>query len=545
MRVVGFHAVGDKICSSDEEFTTEDYLGFLLKDRGESINVFYNLDWAVARLCYLLNIPENQLQKFWKTNLLYVAGHQIFFIKHRYLSIKFGRHFGSAEFTDISQYDQGLPFEVDPMDAAKKAQEIGQRVYDVLTRLELHPTTLSSPIAAYQKEILSTLDLPKPEDIPPEAQFYAHKCLHGGWMEAHQIGHCPKTWDYDITSAFSFHTANLIDTRFGTWFKSDKFYSPSKVPYGFCKGIVDVEKDFNSVTYTHKNKDGDMIDYAPVGERPDYLTNAHIRELYDNGEGRFKLENAWYWKPNGELIYPLREHIERLFGWKQYLKGFERDIIKRILVGFTGKLTETFTGKDGDRVPGKLYNLPWYSWVQDQTKLQVANFVIQNHAEDDLLSIEVDGLKFSREIPIKSSEEMGDWRLNMVAPAFIVSSGVGCIQGKDGRGAFALKYDWLKSQIEANPNAQEYILTKLSPVTIGNALKNHKLDKLGELEMSERAVVLSESKRMYEEYPVKGSDLLNQYKSKAMDISILEKEGFVADKVDVATVDLASDLTTP
>ncbi len=526
MQVVGFHLLGDEIFCSDGTIEKEDYLGFLLKDRGETLNVFYNLDWAVARLCFLLNIPEPQLKKFWSTGLLYPAatGTSLFFVPHRYLNIKFGKHFGEASYTDVSQYDSNLPFEIDPLEAAKKAQEIGQKVYDVLTRLELHPTTLSSPIAAYQKEILSTLDLPKPEDIPPEAQFYAHKCLHGGWMEAKARGHYENVFDYDINSAFSFHTANLIDTRYGTWFKSDKFYSPSKLPYGFCKGIVDVEKDFNSVIYTHKNKDGDTIDYTPVGEHPDYLTNAHIRNMYDNEEGRFKLCDAWYWKPEGDLVYPLKEHVERLFEWKQYLKGFDREIIKRILVGLTGKLIETFPDKEGERVAGKLYNLPWYCWVQDQTKIQDVNFVIQNKAEDALLSIEVDGLKFSREIPIKNSDEMGDWRLNMVAPAFIVSSGVGCIQGKDGKGAFALTYDWLKSQIEANPNAESYTMTKLAPVTIGNALKNHKLDKLGELEMSERAVILNEVKRMYSDYPRKGSDLLKQYKSAAMDMSILQKD---------------------
>lgn len=519
MQVLGFHLQGQTLTCSDGTFEDQDYLEFLLKDRPETLRVFYNLDWAMARLCFLLKVPEDQLQKFWKSGSLFVNNYTIFFVRHRYLSIKLGK---SAEFSDISQYDPSLPFEVDAMDAARKAQEIGQRVYDVLSRLELHPATLSSPIAAYQKEILTTLDLPKPIDIPPEAQYYAHKCLHGGWMEAHQRGHF-ETFDYDVNSAFSFHTANLIDTRYGTWFKSDKFYSPSKVPYGFCRGVVDVERNFNSVIYTHKDSESQTIDYTPVGERPDYLTNAHIRELYDNGEGRFKMTDAWYWKPDGELVYPLCEHVERLFEWKQYLKGFEREVIKRILVGMTGKLIETF-GNGDETKEGKLYNLPWYCWVQDQTKLQVANFVISNHAEDALLSIEVDGLKFSREIPIQTSDKMGDWRLNMVAPAFIVSSGIGCIQGKEGKGAFALTYDWLKSQIEANPEATDYTMTKLAPVTIGNALKNHKLDKLGELEMSERAVVLNEVKRMYSDYPVKGSDLLKQYTSTALDISILQKE---------------------
>ena len=527
MEVVGYHLLCERIYCSDGTFEDQDYLGFLLQDKGEAIKVFYNLDWAVARLCYLLNIPEHQLQKFWKSGSLWIAGHTIFFVQHRYLSIKFGKYFGEANFSDCSQYDASLPFEIDPLDAAKKAQEIGQRVYDVLARLDLHPTTLSSPIAAYQKEILSTMDLPTYKDMPAEVSYYAQRCKKGGWQECFQRGHFDQVWDFDITSAFTYHTANLIDTRKGKWVKSDKFYSPSKAPYGFCNGIVGADRDFNSVIYTHKNKEGQTADYTPTGERPDFKTNASIARLYDNQEGRFKVLDGWYWFPDGPLEYPLKEHVERLFGWKQYLKGFDREIIKRKLVGLTGKLGETFPNNE-EKPFGKLFNMAWYAWVQDATKIQVADFVIQNHAEDNLLSIAVDGCMFDREIPINNSDEMGEWRLNMVAPAFVVSSGVGCIKGKDGKGSFTLTYDWLKAQIEANPDATEYVMTKLTPVTIGNALKNHKLDRLGELEMSERAVILNEVKRMYPEYPRKGADLMKQYKSEPLDMSILQAGAYAS-----------------
>jgi hypothetical protein len=333
-------------------------------------------------------------------------------------------------------------------------------------------------------------------------------------------------FDYDLISAFSSHTANLIDTRYGTWFKSDKFYSPKQCPYGFCKGIVRVEKDFNSVILTSGE-----FDYTPTGEYETYMTNAHIKALYDYNMGKFKMIDGWYWKPDRELHYPLKEHTMRLFEWKQYLEGFDRDIVKRILVGLTGKLGETFPDKNGEVKPGKLHNLPWYSWVQDQTKLQVADFIILNHAEDALLSIAVDGCLFNRKIFINETGAIGTWRLNLNAPAFVVSSGVGCIQGKNGKGTFALNYDWLKAQIEANPEATEYKMHKLTPVTIGNALKNHKVDKLGELEMTERAVILNEVKRYYPEYPKKGSDLLNQYSSEALDISQIEAESYLSKEI--------------
>jgi hypothetical protein len=522
MKVLGFHFQDDTLTCSDGSTCHDNYLDFLLKDDPPSLNIFYNIDWAVANLCRHLKIPEEQLLKFWKSNNLYLdSKHQIFFVPHRYLSIQIGKE--QAIFSDAFQYNVDLPFEVDVQDAAKQAQEIGQRVYDVLTRLNLKPASLSSPIAAYQKEILSTLDLEKPEHTPAEVQLYAHYCLHGGWQETWQRGHFEQGYDYDLVSAFSYHTRDLLDTRYGTWFKSDKFYP--QLPYGFCKGTVAVDKDFNPVIYT-----AGEFDYTPTGQRECYMTNKAIKQLYDRGIGRFKLESGWYWKPD-KLVYPLKEHTERLFEWKQYLEGFDRDIVKRILVGLTGKLGETFPDKNGEVKPGKLHNLPWYSWVQDQTKLQVADFIILNHAEDALLSIAVDGCLFNRKIFINETGAIGTWRLNLNTPAFVVSSGVGCIQGKNGKGTFALNYDWLKAQIEANPEATEYKMHKLTPVTIGNALKNHKVDKLGELEMTERAVILNEVKRYYPEYPKKGSDLLNQYSSEALDISQIEAESYLSKEI--------------
>jgi hypothetical protein len=531
MKVLGFHFQDQLLCSSDGDVYHSDYLDFLTKYQ-DTLNVCYNLDWFIANLCRQLKIPELQLQRFWKSSSLFLPGYNIFFVPHRYLSIQHDKK--EVIYTDILQYDPELSFEIDPLEAAKKAQEIGQRVYDVFERFELKPKSLSSPISAYQKEVLSTLDLPKQEDIPAQAQMYAHKCLHGGWQEIFSMGHFEGSdgkgvFDYDITSAFSWHTANLIDTRYGKWLKDDKFHPTGEYPYGFCKGIVTVEKDFNSIIFTHKGKDTESqpVDFTPTGEYPTFLTNAHIQEMERNGEGTFKIESGWYWQPDDELVYPLREHVERLFEWKQYLKGFDKEVVKRILVGLTGKLIETFPIKDSDeRKPGKLYNLPWYCWVQDQTKIQVADFVIQNHAEASLLSIAVDGCLFNREIPLKETGEMGTWRLNMVAPAFVISSGVGCIKGKDGKGTFSLNYDWLKAQIESDPNATEYKMSKLTPVTIGNALKNHKVDHLGELETSERAVVLNEVKRFYSERPEKGSDLLRQYNSEPLDVSVLQAESF-------------------
>ena len=515
MKILGFHLSGDTLCNSDGESTKSNYLDFLLKycDSDNVIRVAYNIDWMMARLCYLLNIPEWQLKKFWGSSSLYWQGWQLFFVPHRYLGFKYGKHWGEANMSDIFQYDPTLPFDIDPMDAALKAKEIGESVYSVLRKLDLNPKTLSSPVSAFQKEILSTIDLPTLDDIPVEVRLHASECLHGGWQEIFRQGHFSEScFDYDLVSAYSRYTADLIDHRYGTWFQSDKFY-PS-LPYGFCRGTVRIISDFSPIVY-----DAGGQQYTPVGEWETTLTSKQIKQLYDYGIGQFKMSSAWYWKPD-KIVTPLKQEMETLFEWKAQLTGIERDIVKRLLVGIWGKTAEVF--HDGEF--GKLFNPVWAATIESSTRTQVADFILSNHAQDNLISIAVDGCLLDKKIDIAETGEMGTWKLNNEAPAFVVSSGVGAIKGKASRGAFSLNYDWLAEQIAANPDATEYTMVKTTPVTLGQALKWGKLDKLGELEQSERSVFIGiENKRLYKESPVTGGDLLRQYHSDPLDVSTLNK----------------------
>jgi hypothetical protein len=515
MKILGFHLQGDTIARSDGLTTKSNYLEFLLKDCNdpEIIRVCYNLDWFVARLCYLLDIPEWQLKKFWSSNSLYVAGHTGFFIPHRYFGLKYGKHFGECNFSDVFQYDNNLPFDIDPLDAAIKASEIGEQVYSVLRKLDLNPKTLSSPVSAFQKEILSTIDLPTLDDLPVEVRIHASECLHGGWQEIWRQGHFSDScFDYDLVSAYSRYTADLIDHRYGTWFQSDKFY-PS-LPFGFCRGTVRIISDFSPIVY-----DAQGQQYTPTGEWETTLTNKQIKQLYDYGIGQFKMSSAWYWKPD-KIVTPLKQEMETLFEWKAQLTGIERDIVKRLLVGIWGKTAEVF--HDGEF--GKLFNPVWAATIESSTRTQVAEFILSNKLQDNLISIAVDGCLLDKKVDINETGEMGTWRLSMEAPAFVVSSGVGAIKGKPLRGAFSLNYDWLAEQIALNPDASEYTMQKTTPVTLGQALKWGKLDKLGELETSERSVFIGiENKRLYKEAPVTGRDLLKQYSSDPLDVSTLNK----------------------
>ena len=123
---------------------------------------------------------------------------------------------------------------------------------------------------------------------------------------------------------------------------------------------------------------------------------------------------------------------------------------------------------------------------------------------------------------------MGSWSLSSRGSAIIISSGVVAVQGKDedATADFSLRYEWLKSEIEKNPNASEYQMTKYSPITLAVAVRQNKLDMLGTLEVITKTIdVPYELKRAYLEVPQSGRDLLRKkYRSQPWDISLVQKK---------------------
>ncbi len=511
MQVIGYHFDNNKFVNSLGEISADNPLEFLLK-HPEALNVFYNLDWAVSKLCYICYFDKKQCQQLWSTNKIFWENYKYFYVSHRYFGLSHGR-WAETNFSDVFQYDADLPFEnLDGLTAAKQAQEIGEQVYATLLKIGLNPTSLSSPVSAFQKEIMSTLDLPTIDDIPPEVALYAYKCLDGGWQEAYKKGHFEQTWDYDISSAYPTYISELVDFRYGKWVKSNKFYA--KTPYGFCKGLVQIDKQFSPIVF-----DGKEQQYCPTGQWERYLTNKQINQIYDRKIGQFKLESGWYFIPD-KIAKPLKGNMENLFEWKQILKGLEREVVKRILNGCWGKFSEIFY--DGEL--GQQFCPPFAAEIETQPKIQVVDFVLDNHVADNLLSIAVDGCLLNKKVDLSDSDAMGSWRLNLESSAFVVSAGIGAVKGKNGKGAFSLTYDWLKQQIENNPTANEYVMSKTTPVTLGNALKNNKVEILGELETTQRSVIIDiEGKRLFKDLPKNGGDLLNnQYESVPLDVELIK-----------------------
>ena len=188
MQILGYHIDRDTrtIYTSNGEVCKEPpYIEFLLKEK-DTLRICYHLDFMVSNLCKILSMSDTNLRTIYETSELRLSGYKFKYVPKKFLSIEKDDRF--IVMADAAQYMERWDLVGDPLDKAKEACKLGGQVYNALSKLGLHPTTLVSPISAFDKEIFSKLDLPKFEDTPPEASEYAYNCCHGPWISAFQIG---------------------------------------------------------------------------------------------------------------------------------------------------------------------------------------------------------------------------------------------------------------------------------------------------------------------------------------------------------------------
>lgn len=537
MQVVGYHITPYGVTNSDGQSCNvkDRILNFLLEIKGDDvIKCFYHMDYSVANLLKMLDIDEYHCRKLHEEKSFTMEGFRFFYVPGKTFSIRDSVRDNTnnrpfANFSDASQYIQGWQLNEFDNDTVKAdtARIAGNIALDTFESIGLNPTTLTSPIRAFQKEWLDKAGLPTVDDIPYEAGLYAYKCCHGGWVEAYQKGHYQDTWDYDIASAYPYYLSQLVDTRHGTWLESQEYVKTAY--YGYARCIVDIESPFSPIICSVSREAA----FTPVGEFETYLTKADIDFIQEFKIGEVKIKHGWWWTPNRDpirhtaVVYrPFKKVMNRLYEKKEAAEnGIRKDIIKRIMAGCWGKLLEIrHDAKKDEEGFGEQFNPVWGAEVETQTRLAVARFILSHNILPSLLSVAVDGVLLSHPINIEVNGAMGEWKLTANCPAFVIGSGVVAVKDKLAVSEFSANYEWLIEQIESNPKASKYYQTKLSPVTLAKACNLNWIDKLGSLvEITKTIDVEYEGKRLYRVAPVNGGQLMKkQYVSDPVDISMID-----------------------
>lgn len=524
MRIVGYHVSSEGIiANSDGEYTDKSpYLDFLLQPKTDALKILYYLNQNVSSLAKITKMTPEEVKKINTPNnkginKAKIPPYTITYIPNRYFALQKGAYWGAPFifFGDAHQYENVPATECESIDEcirlAKIAKDIGDELYSTMVELGLTPKSLTSPIKSFEQGVLDKIDMPNIIDIPQEAGRYAYECCTGNWVEAFQLGHWDRAYDYDIVSAYPSKIVNLLDTRYGKWIQS-KEYQP-EADYGYCYGDLHINNNIKLTPFLYRQENSeDMPALLGVsGTRKEYMRKQGIDFLNEWRHGEYKIENGYWWKANTK-VKPLEPVINWLFEQREKASPSRRNYIKRIMAAIFGKLLEQRDGWMGEH-----FNPVWAAEVEPATRLDVARFVLEN--DIDPIHIAVDGV-VSPKIVKFEERKFGGWELSKESPCICAGTGMIAMRD-DGVGEFHLKYDWLKEQIERNPESDSYEMVKKTPVTINEAC-NGKYSKLGELQELKKSIFIGKGeKRCYQIQPQNGGELLNGiFESVPWDISM-------------------------
>ena len=154
MRILGYHIDRGRVFTSDGEDNGQiSVLKFLVRKYPNTIRIVYDLGYSVSSLLSYLGCSTSQRRDLLDTTKLYLAPYHIRYVPSKFMSLKtpssFSYYSNAAQYVDLPE-----PIRYsgqDPKYLVCKAQEIGERVYDILRDLGIETTSLTNPARAYEK----------------------------------------------------------------------------------------------------------------------------------------------------------------------------------------------------------------------------------------------------------------------------------------------------------------------------------------------------------------------------------------------------------
>jgi len=520
--MIGYHIAEGLIADSKGNITRDckrlSILDNFLRESRKDVNIFYHLEANAAALYKNIGLTEKEGVKLALNNKIYITPYSLRHYPNRIVGIDYG--FGSghhyANIYNARQYASTrlLPEYTDEeaIGKAKKAEQAGNDVIAAFAELGLPTFKLTSPVNVFLTD--TELDIPLSVNMPEGADTMAYQCIKGNWLEAFSCGYWDNAYDYDINGAYPSEMAWLSDLRRGKWTRTKEYVSYAT--YGFVEGEITTWARFHPFLA----KGGGNTSYTPVGKWHTFLTFQELKFLYKYNLGSFKIEDGWWWTTNQEPEYPLQKMVLDLYTKRQTTQSkMTKEIIHRILAGIWGKFSEV--KKEG---LGNFTNSAYAAIVEANNRLKVARACIENNIVP--LHIAVDGIITDKPLNLNLSNNLGEWRMTHKGKCLIVNSGVVGFEGKGGNEEFSLTYEWLRGEIDKNPQASEYSMTKYAPVTLAKALATD-YSKLGIVEELKRAVFIdADNKRVWQNRATTGGELLKtKEQSYPIEVSIVRGYG--------------------
>jgi len=282
-------------------------------------------------------------------------------------------------------------------------------------------------------------------DIPQfrksKYQEYAFKSYYGGRFEVFKRGYFDKVYEYDINSAYPCTISNLLDLRYGSWFKVKDFDDDADL--GFYRVRYSCDDEYICALAFKK----DQINVYPrVRNRETYITHVEAKYILDHSIADLEILDGWVWKAY-EYVYPF-EIIKDLYYKRQELKqkGDELQLaLKLIMNSLYGKfiqltpqvrkleapgtLKRVVEITSGDHAgeyelyycTGVLFNAVYASTITATTRVQLLDMFLKHRKR--IIAGFTDSVFLDTYVDL-NSDKLGEWKYEGSGDLLMIGSGV-------------------------------------------------------------------------------------------------------------------------
>ncbi len=488
-KVSVINSKGDKVLSNDLDAV----MSCLLEPYDSAIKVVWDLDASIAPVLKLFG--EKTCYKLLKYKEASSYPYRLFYVADK---VFWAKHLPTKTHSSFYQLNQFMPDKIEPANVGE-LEALGWELMEALKSMGMKPTKLSSPIAVYEESIMRHLSLPTVKDIPKEAAQAAYEASGKLWIEAYQIGHWDKSYDYDLRNSFPSEMMQLVDFRHCNWIESKEYREDAIYGYARCK--VSMEAEVHPIVYV--DREGNSS--CPRGKWERVLTKKQMEHLDKYYTGKYEI-TAGYWaipkykSSSTPLEIPIRRVLQ--YRAREPLRAL---LAKRICTGIYGK-----TGEVRANEAGEYLNPVWFAETSTNVALKVAEFIYEHKLEDNVIHCSVDGVLVDKPVEQISPE----WKLDSDSESIVISDGLVYNTDKHPQG-FTLES--IKKLIKQHPRQSYYQQDFEQVVTLGHSA-NVGFDKLGQMAKFRSTIDFSrlEPDREYSKLPKNGEQLMNNaYKSKA------------------------------
>lgn len=438
------------LCTSrGDVFGPEDVPHFCFLPEYENANyMVYNLKYDSGALLY--HLPDQELRQLWAEGVVKHDGYKYKYIPHKLLRISSGKL--TASFWDISQFYKmslnkasGIYLGKQKIDIATKkfTEKYVRRFWRSIAKYCIQDATLTAELGEYLVNKLDQFGITSSTlyscasisfkyfcentNVVTVSRFWkTHKkalgmacdAYEGGKFEVTARGSFERLYEYDITSAYPYEIARLVDITDATVEYSPRY--DKEAVYAFYR--VHIDNTLASHLPCGIMTRGVRI--YPAGEYYLTITKQEYEYMLTLPVRVTILDGVHFYVKRKR--YPYKKVIATLFKLKSDYKNKDKmlyNTTKIIMNSFYGKCVQCIEQPDKTVVAGSGWNPIYGAVITANTRIKVT--ALQNLMQQDCVAVHTDSVMTTRPVPSRYIKKgLGEFEYVVDGPGLLVACGM-------------------------------------------------------------------------------------------------------------------------